>query len=127
MKIAKIINNNVISAFNDQNEELVVMGRGMGFQKKIGGAVDKDKIEKIFKLHNKDVSEKFKTLLYEIPIEYMEVSEEIITYAKEKLGKKLNESIYVSLTDHIHFAIERNKKGIDIKNALLWEIKRLYK
>ncbi|RHW05915.1 BglG family transcription antiterminator LicT [Bacillus cereus] len=127
MKIAKIINNNVISTFNDQNEELVIMGRGMGFQKKIGEAVDEDKIEKIFKLHNKDVSEKFKTLLYEIPIEYMAVSEEIITYAKEKLGKKLNESIYISLTDHIHFAIERNKKGIDIKNVLLWEIKRLYK
>lgn len=127
MKIAKVINNNVISVFNDQNEELVVMGRGIAFQKKTGEAVDEDKIEKIFKLDNKDVSEKFKTLLYEIPIEYMEVSEEIISRAKTKLGKKLNESIYVSLTDHIHFAVERNKKGLDIKNALLWEIKRLYK
>ncbi len=70
---------------------------------------------------------KFKTLLYDIPIECMEVSEEIISYAKLQLGKKLNDSIYVSLTDHINFAIQRNKKGLDIKNALLWETKRLYK
>lgn len=44
-----------------------------------------------------------------------------------RLGKRLNDSIYVSLTDHINFAIQRNQKGLDIKNALLWETKRLYK
>lgn len=102
------------------------MGRGIAFQKRPGDEVDESKIEKIFKLDNKDVSEKFKTLLYDIPLEYMDVSERIISYAKEKLGKKLNDSIYVSLTDHITFAIERNKKGLLISNALLWEIKRIY-
>ncbi|MFC1283990.1 BglG family transcription antiterminator LicT [Bacillus paralicheniformis] len=127
MKIAKVINNNVISVLNEQGQELVVMGRGIAFQKKPGEAVDESRIEKIFRLDNKDVSERFKTLLDEIPIEFMEMSEKIISYAKLKLGKKLNDSIYVSLTDHIHFAVERNKKGLDIKNALLWETKRLYK
>ncbi|PLR76735.1 transcription antiterminator LicT [Bacillus sp. V3-13] len=126
MIIAKVINNNVISVMDEQNRELVVMGRGIAFQKKPGDAVDETRVEKIFKLDNKDVSEKFKTLLYEIPLEYMEASEEIINFAKQTLGKKLNDSIYVSLTDHINFAIERNKKGILIANALLWEIKRIY-
>lgn len=127
MKIAKVYNNNVISAFNEKNEELVVMGRGLAFQKKSGDSVDEDKIEKIFALKNNDMSEKFKTLLYEVPIEYMEVTEDIIKIAKSRLGRDLNDSIYISLTDHIHFAVERNQKGYDIKNALLWEIKRFYK
>jgi beta-glucoside operon transcriptional antiterminator len=127
MKIAKVFNNNVISAFNEKNEELVVMGRGLAFQKKPGDSVDEDKIEKIFALKNNDMSEKFKTLLYEVPIEYMEVTEEIIKIAKARLGRNLNDSIYISLTDHIHFAVDRNSKGYDIKNALLWEIKRFYK
>lgn len=127
MKIAKVFNNNVISAFNEKNEELVVMGRGLAFQKKPGDLVDEDKIEKIFGLKNKDMSERFKTLLYEVPVEYMEVTEEIIKIAKSRLGRNLNDSIYISLTDHIHFAVERNQKGYDIKNALLWEIKRFYK
>ncbi|MDU5948966.1 MAG: PRD domain-containing protein, partial [Paenibacillus macerans] len=43
------------------------------------------------------------------------------------LPKKLNENIYVSLTDHINFAVERHQQGLEIKNALLWEIKQLYK
>ncbi|MBU5246962.1 transcription antiterminator LicT [Bacillus halotolerans] len=127
MKIAKVINNNVISVVNEQGKELVIMGRGLAFQKKSGDEVDEARIEKVFTLDNKDVSEKFKTLLYEIPLECMEVCEDIISYAKLQLGKKLNDSIYVSLTDHINFAIQRNKKGLDIKNALLWETKRLYK
>ncbi|MGW8459161.1 BglG family transcription antiterminator LicT [Bacillus atrophaeus] len=127
MKIAKVYNNNVVSVINEHDKESVIMGRGIAFQKKAGDKVDEGRIEKIFTLENKDVSEKFKTLLYEIPLECMEVSEEIISYAKMRLGKKINDSIYVSLTDHINFAIERHKKGLDIKNALLWEIKRLYK
>ncbi|MDA1478257.1 BglG family transcription antiterminator LicT [Bacillus changyiensis] len=126
MKIAKVYNNNVISAFDEKNEELVVMGRGLAFQKKSGDLVEEAKIEKVFELKNNDISEKFKTLLYEVPIEYMEVTEEIMKVQKSRLGRNLNDSIYLSLTDHIHFAIERNKKGYDIKNALLWEIKRFY-
>ena len=63
MKIAKVINNNVISVLDAQNKELVVMGRGIAFQQRPGDVVDESKIEKTFKLDNKDVSEKFKTLL----------------------------------------------------------------
>ncbi|GIN88550.1 transcription antiterminator LicT [Heyndrickxia sporothermodurans] len=127
MKIAKVINNNVISVLQTDGSELVIMGRGIAFQKKIGEEVDQEKIEKIFTLKNKQTSDNFKMLLREVPIELMVLVEEIIQYAKTKLGKTLNENIYVSLTDHINFAIERYQKGAEIKNALLWEIKQLYR
>ncbi|NMD69791.1 PRD domain-containing protein [Bacillus sp. DNRA2] len=126
MKIAKVINNNVISVTDSHNKELVIMGRGIAFQKRPGDLVDETKIEKIFKLDDKDISEKFKMLLYDVPMEYMDISERIISYTKNKLGRNLNDSIYVSLTDHINFAIERAHKGLQISNPLLWEIKRIY-
>ena len=50
----------------------------------------------------------------------------IISHAKDHLKLKLNQSIYVTLTDHINFAIERVSQGIEPQNALLWEIKRFY-
>lgn len=125
--ISKVINNNVVSAYDDEQHELVIMGRGIAFQKKSGDPIDEERIEKVFSIQNKDISEKFKTLLYDIPIEYMQVCEAIIDHARTTLNKNLNDSIYVTLTDHISFAIERHQKGMDIKNALLWEIKRLYK
>lgn len=127
MKIEKVLNNNVITVINDQNKELVVMGRGLAFKKKPGDPVEEDKIEKIFTLDNQKLSDKLKALLSEIPMEHMELSEEIINYAKLHLAKKLHDSIYVSLTDHISFALERHTKGLPIKNAMLWEIKRFYK
>lgn len=103
------------------------MGRGIAFQKRPGDEVDETKIEKVFKLDNKDLISKFKELLYEVPTEYIRMTEEIIKYAKEHLNKKLNDIIYISLTDHIHFAIERHRQGIQIVNPLIWEIKRIYK
>ena len=126
MKIDKIINNNLIRTFDNNGKEVLVMGCGLGFQKKIGDTVDQSKIEKIYAIENKSDSNKLMTLLSEIPLEYIQVSNEIISYAKYSLGKRLNDNIYISLTDHISFAIERYKQGLNFNNALLWEIKKFY-
>lgn len=47
MKIEKVLNNNVVQAL-DNNVEYIVMGKGLGFQKRVGDLVDKEKIEKTF-------------------------------------------------------------------------------
>jgi beta-glucoside operon transcriptional antiterminator len=127
MKIKKLLNNNAITVMNEQNKEIVIMGKGIAFKKKSGDLVEEEKIEKIFSLDNQQLSDKLKALLSEIPIEHMELSEEIINYAKLHLAKKLHDNIYVSLTDHISFALERHANGLPIKNAMLWETKRFYK
>lgn len=127
MKIAKVLNNNVVTVLDAQQRELVIMGRGIAFKKQPGDPVDEDKIEKTFRLESKEISQKLKTMLEETPIEYMDISDEIIQYAQALLGSPFHDSIYISLTDHIQFAIERHRKGLEIKNALLWEIKRVYK
>ncbi len=127
MKIAQVLNNNVVTVINAAEQELVVMGRGIGFKKHPGDLVDETKVEKVFKLESREVSQKLMTLLSDIPIEYVDCSDEIIRYAQTILGSKLHDSIYISLTDHIHFAIERYRQGIEIRNAILWEIKKLYR
>ena len=127
MNIQKIINNNVISAVNDKNEEVVVMGRGIGFKAHAGDAIDETKIEKVFRIENETISRQFQEILENIPLEHMQLTEEIISKAKEVLNVKLNQSIYVTLTDHINFAIQRQQEGVRLKNALLWEIKEFYR
>lgn len=127
MNIAKVINNNVISVYQTDGTELVVMGRGIAFKKKPGDKVDETRIQKVFALKNKQTSENFKMLLREVPLDLIVIVEEVINDAKHNLNRKLNENIYVSLTDHINFAVERYREGLEIKNALLWEVKQLYK
>ncbi|HEY8803717.1 MAG TPA: PRD domain-containing protein, partial [Clostridium sp.] len=127
MKIKKVLNNNAVTVINNDNKEIVVMGLGLAFKKKSGDELEEGKIERIFTLENKEVSEKLKKLISEIPAKYVQISEEIINYAEEHLEKKLNENIYLTLTDHISFAMTRHKQGLNIKNPMLWEIKRFYK
>ena len=125
MKIDKIINNNVISV-TQNNKEHVVMGKGIGFQKQEGDIVEESKIDKIFDLSSQEISDRFKTLLIEVPIEVVQAVEKIIEVAKIEYNKDLSDTIYVALTDHINFAIERQQEGMAIKNGLLWEIKKFY-
>lgn len=124
--IEKVINNNIISAYEKSGAEVIVMGRGIGFKKKQGEMVPADQISKIFRIKSRTLSEQFKELLANMPLERVRISDEIISHAKDHLKLKLNQSIYVTLTDHINFAIERVSQGIEPQNALLWEIKRFY-
>lgn len=124
--IEKVINNNIISAYEKSGAEVIVMGRGIGFKKKQGEIVPADQISKIFRIKSRTLAEQFKELLANMPLERVRISDEIISHAKDHLKLKLNQSIYVTLTDHINFAIERVSQGIEPQNALLWEIKRFY-
>lgn len=124
--IEKVINNNIISAYEKSGAEVIVMGRGIGFKKKQGEVIPADQISKIFRIKSRTLAEQFKELLANMPLERVRISDEIISHAKDHLKLKLNQSIYVTLTDHINFAIERVSQGIEPQNALLWEIKRFY-
>lgn len=102
------------------------MGRGIGFKAHAGDCVDDAKVEKVFRIENETLSRQFQEILANIPLEHMQLTSDIISYAKESLNVQLNQSIYITLTDHINFAIERYTQGINLKNALLWEIKKFY-
>ena len=125
MKVIKVINNNVISSVDEKGSEIVVMGKGIGFQKKSGDQIDDTKVEKVFHLPSENMSQ-FGSLVADMPYEHVEVAREIIQYARKTLNRHLNKNIYISLTDHLNFAVERQKQNISFRNALLWEIKKFY-
>ncbi|NLK98456.1 PRD domain-containing protein [Defluviitalea saccharophila] len=127
-QIKKVINNNVILAVDLQShEEVILLGKGLGFGKKEKMIIDLDKsqIEKEFHTFDKKIKEEYFTLLQQLDEDVISACEEIITIAEEKLGK-LNERIHIVLTDHVGFALERLKNGMDINNPFLFEIKTLY-
>lgn len=127
MKIDKVINNNIVSVLEPSGEEIIVMGRGLGFQGRPGKEIREDKIEKIFRLDSQTEVEQFKTLLQNLPLEHIQVSNEIISYAKSVLKKRLNKNIYITLTDHINFAIDRMKQNMIFANPLLREVRSFYR
>ncbi|MCM3239234.1 PRD domain-containing protein [Heyndrickxia oleronia] len=123
MKISKILNNNAVIVVDNQQEKIAV-GAGIAFGKRRNDILNSGKIEKLFVMKE---NEKLQQLLSRIPEEHFIISEKIISFAEDYIGTKLNEHIHIALTDHLSFAIEREREGIQLKNKLLHEIRILYK
>lgn len=126
MQVKKVINNNIVVSENSSKQELIVMGKGIGFKQQVGNQIPENKIEKVYAITTEWNLSKLAELLTAIPLEQIQVANEIVSFAKVSLGKSLSENLFLTLSDHIHFALERYEKGMVIKNALLWEIKRFY-
>lgn len=126
MIIDRVLNNNVVIIKDKKGIEQVVCGKGIAFKKKVGDEIDEREINKVFILQDKTQSRRFQELVSEIPLKHLQVADEIIEMFKIELGKKINDRIYISLSDHIYTAIQRFLEGITITNSMLWDIKRFY-
>lgn len=124
MKIQKIMNNNVIIASDSQKRECVVIGKGIAYNRKIGQIIVLDGTEKIFKMAKKGVAEKLSRIVEDIPFEYLKICDEVINMIKNRLNN-IDEKIYLTLIDHITFAIERYQAFEEFPDAFV-EVKSLY-
>lgn len=52
MKITRVINNNTLSTVANK-KEIILMGSGIGFQKKPGDTVEVKKIEKVYQIRDR--------------------------------------------------------------------------
>ncbi|MBQ6845463.1 MAG: CAT RNA binding domain-containing protein, partial [Agathobacter sp.] len=75
VKIQKILNNNVVQILDDAGKEIIIMGRGIAFKKKVGDFVEEDKIDKRFYLADQKQYERFMQFLDVIPLEYIELAD----------------------------------------------------
>ncbi|TXJ87355.1 PRD domain-containing protein [Enterococcus gallinarum] len=126
MVIGKILNNNVVVSTNDAGEEVIYMGRGIAFKKKIGDVIDDTFVEKEFVLKDSFTANQFQQLFADIPAEEVEVVKQVVDEAEQVLGVELSPNIYLTLTDHIHYALMRAREGIEIPNPLLFETRKFY-
>ena len=126
MIIRKILNNNVIVTENASGREVVAMGRGIAFKRRVGDRIADSAVEKIYTISRSDMMDRFKELVASLSIDYLQTANNIIEYAEDLLDCRLNDSVYISLTDHIHMAVHRIRNGILIKNMMLLDIKRFY-
>lgn len=123
--VKKVLNNNVIIA-NWQEEDAILVGKGIGFNSKKGETLSKDKIEKVYIKTTSKMSENYNKVLDNIDNRIVGISEEIINFSEKALSTKLNEGVHISLPDHINFALRRIEKGINIENPFLEELGIIY-
>ena len=123
MRIDRISNNNVVIIKDEDGEEQVVCGKGIAYKKKAGDLLSEKLINKVFVLKDTAQKQHFQEIISEIPVEYIQITTEIVEMLTQTLERKLNEAIYISLSDHIYMAY---LDGVVVKNSMLWDIKRFY-
>lgn len=123
--ISQILNNNVAVVKKGKNE-MIVFSRGISFRKKAGQSIQKSEIEKTYVLDSKDMLEHFSYLLANTKEEYLDITSEIIEAGEKELGQKMSDYLYLTILDHIDFALKRAKKGQFIQSPLAWEVKKFY-
>ena len=124
MDAIKVFNNNAISTVMPDGREAIVIGRGIGFNKRPGDPVSEQNIEKVYYVQN-EMQTKFLQMLQDVRPDVMEAAEEIISVA-ENDGFHLSNQATISLIDHIGFAIERQENNMELPNLLLSETQLLY-
>ena len=124
MKITRIINNNT-SATIANKKEIILMGSGIGFQKKPGDAVEVNRIEKVYQIRDR-FFQKYEQIFRHIEPMVFKLVEQIQKYAEDALQCTLSPQFIFALADHISYAVERQKNQEPMPNLMLQEIKLLY-
>lgn len=126
MKVVKSLNNNMVLARDEQGDECICQGKGIGWQKRSGDSVDTSLIERRFVPENQDESRHFQQLFAEIPEEYWAIAEDVVDYGRSHYGVKVSQKIILPLCDHMAGSVERYRKGVVLENPMLWDVKRVY-
>ncbi|GAA5416093.1 transcription antiterminator LicT [Paraliobacillus ryukyuensis] len=127
IKIKKVLNTSVVLVENEDKKEFIMFGKGIGFGQKVGNQIMEEQADQLFMpIDNYKVKE-FMQVLDSMSPELIDLTQEIVNYAEQKLETKLNSGILFTLMDHLSFAVERYKKNINLTNRVYWEIKSYYK
>lgn len=126
MIIKRILTNNAVVIDDENQQEKIVCGKGIAFKKRPGMEIDEMSINQTFILEGGGEYSRFEQLLKDVPLEYLELSSEIINMAKLEFAKKFKDNVIITLSDHLYVAIKRCRERMTISNPLLWDIKNFY-
>lgn len=117
------LNNNGVIAKNDLNQEVILLGKGIGFKRKAGDVIENP--GRNIKSYSLDKNNSAKNILQDVDPIFLEIANEIIRYAEKEFGD-IDTHILLPLADHIAFSIDRIKNNMVISNPLTSDIKLLF-
>ena len=124
-RVSKVLNNNGVIAINmEENIEYVLLGKGIGFGKKISQRFEAPDNCTRYSLKEDTERGSAKELAKSISPEYLEIADEILQKAEMKFGT-IDRRILFPLADHISFAADRILSGEQISNEVASQLKEI--
>jgi len=124
--IRKILNNSAAIVSDEKNDEYLVMGKGIAFNKSQYDNIKQTSEMQIFALDNPSSKNRLEHMAAEIPYDYFEITKQIIIDAEKQLKCKFDQNATIRLADHLHYAVQKEEKGIETPNLILGELQRFY-
>lgn len=122
MKAIKKINNNIAICLDSKNNELVAIGKGIGFPNMPYEIKDLSVIERTFY----DLNPAFVQVTSDIPNKMIELSAQVVDEIKNSTALRVSSNLVFTLADHITFAVKRTREGIHLDTPLQYDIETLY-
>lgn len=119
MKVIKNINNNVSICLDDDGNELIAFGKGLGFMTPPYEITNLNSITRTFY----DVDHRYFELLNQISDEIFEISAKVVDFARSKISTTLNPNIVFTFADHIQFAIKRHNENMNLTFTMFHDLK----
>ena len=121
MKAIKRINNNVALCEAKDGKEFIARGKGIGFHEFPYELNIKD-VEKTYY----DVDPAYVSMIDSIPEDIFDLCSDVIDFSSIILDNPLSANVVFTLADHINFAIERNRKNMNIKLPIIHDVEHLF-
>lgn len=122
-RVVRVFNNNAVLVRQDE-DELVVVGRGIGFGRRTGDRIAADNVQRQYVEIGRDKAQ-YLELMNSIDPRVFEIISTTVDLAVDLLGE-LHPSVYLLLADHLAFAVQRFRDGAAIVNPLLGEIRVVF-
>ena len=125
-RIAKILNHNSFIGIQDgNNQECLVMGKGVAFGKKVGQTVSVTGDVRVYSLKELTDRGEAKEIIKSVSPLCLELANEVLNQAEEEFGK-VDRSIIFTMADHLDFAVRRIQNGEQISNPLTDDIRIMF-
>lgn len=125
-RVIKTLNHNAILATGmEDNQEYILLGKGIGFGRKVSERVEAPEDARVYSLQNVTERGKAKELLQDTPTEYLEIASQILDAAETEFGK-VDRNILFPMANHIAYAAKRMQAGEQISNPLNSDIRILF-
>jgi len=125
-RVIKALNHNGVLAIDmDTNKKHILLGKGIGFGKKVNERMEAPENAHIYLLQQETDRGSTKEIINNIEPKFLEIASAIIMEAEKKF-KEVDENILCPLADHIAFAVKRIKNNEHISNPLTPDIRALF-
>ncbi|MCI6017317.1 MAG: PRD domain-containing protein [Clostridiales bacterium] len=125
-RVTKALNHNALLAVDgDDHREYLILGKGVGFGKKVSERFEADGDLRIYSLNVRGKHESAREMVNSMDPVFLEIAGRVLDEAENAFGK-IDRNILFPMADHIAYAVRRIRDGEQIHNPLTGDIQILF-